>query len=60
MKKMIVAVTSLLCLTAIVISSHVQGFDGTLTSSVVGLMGVIAGYMLKRKKDSSNGNNEKI
>ena len=46
MKKTIVALGGMICLTVIIVSAHAQGINGAVTSAVVGLIGTIAGAMI--------------
>jgi hypothetical protein len=46
MKKTIIALAGIISMTVIIVSAHVHGINGVVTSSCVGVIALIAGSVL--------------
>jgi len=46
MKKTAVAIVGIISMTVIIISAHIHGINGTVTTSCVGVIALIAGSVL--------------
>ena len=60
MKKTIVAIAGIISMTLIVISAHINGVNGVVTSSCIGVIALISGSILgfSVAKIKAGGNNE--